>query len=143
MKYSFLVLSLSAVLSACGPSKDETKQQEHVIQMKSIVSNYFGTEVNAGSFGKWPVKSIEIDSANPFSEKIHTILVTVEVSQSVASDILYRSIEGRLRAVGSNACPRKSDAVWGAFTGNDFLTLQVAVNGNIFIDVDCKRWGDY
>lgn len=100
---------------------------------------YGGGAVSAGTFGEWKVKSVTPHADNPFSDKINSIDVRVVVNSEVANDILWRSIEGRLRAA-ANGCPPSSHRIYSLMTNDDNLTLQVEVDGKIFIDVDCERW---
>jgi hypothetical protein len=134
-----IIFSASALL-ACGPSQEEIQHAEHANELHQLVSKHFGSEINAGTFGTWRVTSVAVGEPNPFSKRITTIIATIEVPQSAATDIMSRPAEAQFRAIGWNVCPRKTEPLWATFTGNDFLTLQAAVNGSVFIDVDCQRW---
>lgn len=123
--------------------RDRLENEYQITRMEKIsnlAKQYYGKrEVIAGTFGVWKIKSITPHADNPFSKNINTIDVRVEVNRKVAKEILWRSSEGQHRAA-SNGCPPISHEIYKVMTNNDNLTLQVEVDGNVFIDVDCARW---
>lgn len=142
-----LVFSGIAALFIFGESDSEKleklekqNQTTRMTKIFNLVNQYYGKgEISAGTFGTWNVQSITPHADNPFSEKINIIDVRVEINNETAREILSRSNEGQFRAA-ANGCPPVSHEIYKIMTKNDNLTLQVGVDGNIFIDIDCARW---
>lgn len=143
-KYTSLAIAiLSLSMTACGPSAEEkqktAEQQWRLQRMLADAKAFYGLEIDAGSWGRWQVISITSDP-NPFSENINTVVVKLAVPRDAAGEIMSRTSEGQWRAVGFNACPPSSNPMWTIYTRDDFLELQPTVDGQVFTDVDCKRW---
>ena len=119
---------------------DKPEQVSRMARITALTNDYYSKgEVAAGTFGIWRVVSIKSKADNPYSDKINNINVRVEVDERTAKDILQRSSEGQLRA-GASGCPPITHEIYSIMTNNDNLTLQVGVNGEIFVDVACSRW---
>jgi hypothetical protein len=115
-------------------------QTSRMAKLNQLTNQYYGNgKIVAGTFGEWKVKSISSNTGNPFSDKINNIDVRIVVDRRVAEEILWRGNEGRSRAA-ANGCPPRLHEIYSVLTNNDNLTLQVEVDGKIFIDVDCDRW---
>lgn len=123
--------------------RNRIEKEEQILRMSKIsklAENYYGGgKIIAGTFGSWTVVSVIPHTDNPFSEKINNIDVRVAIDRKSARDIMSRSSEAQHRAAASG-CPPITHDIYKIMTNNDNLTLQVEVDGNIFIDVDCARW---
>ena len=131
-----LLLLVIAGLAACGPSQEELQQSQRLTEIHKVVVRHFGSEIIAGTWGRWPVASVSKRSTG----RVNVVEVTVDVPTAQANDITSRSSEGQFRAVGWSACPHSNDPLWSSFTVADILEIQARINGQVFIDVDCKRW---
>jgi hypothetical protein len=135
---SLLVLAL---VSGCGPSSESLdRARREALLLNEVRQYYAGGEITAGTFDQWKVISVSASEENPFSEKIASVTVHLQMPADKSADIMSRSSDGQHRAVGWNACPPRSHPMWRKFTGNDFLTISAGGPAGIFIDVDCKQW---
>lgn len=141
-----LIAMIAATLSGCGPSAEERQavadrkaQDERLEKSLAAAKQYFGTAVEAGSWGKWTVTSVKPGSPNPFLPKTNSVIVEIAIPPAQAKDIIGRDTSAQYRAVGRNACPRKGDAVWQSFGSEDYLTVNPAISGSVFADVDCRE----
>ena len=142
-----LIGVVTSLICACGPSvkdkqatADKEAQAERLKKTLAATRLYFGNEVK-GSWGTWSVTSIEPDEPNPFLQKANGVIVKIAVPPDQAREIIGRDTLAQYRAIGRNACPRKSDALWQSFGSEDRLTLNPTISGTVFADVDCREHG--
>jgi hypothetical protein len=130
-------------LTGCGPSEKEIaigKSQERVDSVVSAVRRHFGSAVDAGNWGEWPVTSVE-GRVGEFEPYPVVVSVEMAVPTSMAKEIMAKSTELQYKAVGWNACPLRRDSVWAALDSEDRIVAQPTISGAVFADVDCRREG--
>jgi hypothetical protein len=138
-----IAMLLASGLTGCGPSEKEIaidQSQQRVGSVAAAVRQHFGSEVDAGNWGKWPVTTIEtrVSEFEPYP-----IVVSVEmaVPTDMAKKIMAQPTELQYKSVGWNACPSPRDSVWAALDSKDRIIAQPTISGAVFADVDCRREG--